>query len=301
MRQSWKMLQVMLGLLAIGYASVCAYLFVQQRRAIYRPSPTYAFTPASAEFQIPHETVRFAVDDRSGEMLQGWWMPAPQADELLDLLPAEPRRVIVPPKVLLYLAGVGRNMGDHNYLTRLEALRQLGFAVLVFDYRGYGASDGDFPSEAAITQDAQAAWRYLTQVRRIPPEDIVLYGESLGGAVAIDLASKQPQAAALIVQSSFVSMSAIVERWHWAKYFPIDRLLTERYESRRKIKTIQMPVLLIHGMRDPVVPYDMSQALYAAAPSPKALWLVEQGGHVGIYDPQQSYLKAIAGFLATAR
>ncbi len=292
----WRMLRISFGCCVMGYLMACGALFIQQRQVIYRPGKTYAFTPGAAEFHMSYETVRFPADRRSGQKLQGWWLPAPQADERLDLLPAEPRRVVKSSKVLLYLCGVGQNMGDRNYLTRLQALRQLGFSVLIFDYRGYGQSDGEFPHETQMYQDAQAAWDYLTQVREIPPQDIVLYGESLGGAIAIDLASQQPQAGALIVQSSFSSMQAIVQRWSWSKYFPIDHLLTERFDSIRKIKTIQMPVLLIHGMQDPVVPYSMSQTLYAAAPSPKSLWLVPEGGHVRIYDPTHSYLKAIAEF-----
>jgi uncharacterized protein len=296
MMRHWRMLRISFGFCVMVYLGSCGVLFVRQRQAIYRPGKTYAFTPAAPEFHLPYETVRFPVDRRSAQELQGWWLPAPQADEPLDLLPAEPRRIVKSSKVLLYLCGVGHNMGDHNYLTRLQALRQLGFSVLIFDYRGYGQSDGEFPQETQMYQDAQAAWDYLTQVRQIPPEDIVLYGESLGGAIAIDLASQQPRASALIVQSSFSSMQAIVQRWDWSKYFPIGLLLTERFDSIRKIKTIQMPVLLIHGMQDPVVPYSMSQTLYAAAPAPKSLWLVPEGGHVGIYDPTHSYLKAIAEF-----
>jgi uncharacterized protein len=296
MMRHWRTLRISFGLVVLGYLVACGVLFLQQRQAIYRPGKTYAFTPDAPEFHMPYETVRFPVDRRSGQQLQGWWLPAPQAGEPLDLLPAEPRRIVKSPKVLLYLCGVGQNMGDHNYLTRLQALRQLGFSVLIFDYRGYGQSDGGFPHETQMYQDAQAAWDYLTQVRQIRPADIVLYGESLGGAIAIDLASQQPQAGALIVQSSFSSMHDIVQRWDWSRYFPIDLLLTERFDSIRKIKTIQMPVLLIHGMQDPVVPYTMSQTLYAAAPSPKSLWLVPEGGHVRIYDPTQSYLKAIAEF-----
>ena len=100
---------------------------------------------------------------------------------------------------MLYLCGVGRNIGDYNYLARVSAFRQLGFSVLVFDYRGYGLSSGNPPHEMQLYADSQAAWQYLREVRRIPPEQILIYGESMGGAIALNLAIKHPEAAGLIM------------------------------------------------------------------------------------------------------
>jgi uncharacterized protein len=290
-----RLICIVLSGLGVAYLSACGYLFLRQRQAIYYPTKVLDSTPASPDFAIPYETVQFAVE---GKQLQGWWMPAPTATENLDLLPGEPRRVLRSPKTLLYLCGVGPNRSARNYLSRVEALRQLGFAVLLFDYRGYGDSEGEFPSEQRIYQDAQAAWNYLTQTRQIPPQDIVLYGESMGGAVAIELASKHPQAQAVIVQSSFTSMAAVIRRrQEWYSYFPIEILLTEKFDSITKVKTLKVPLLFIHGTDDRIVPFDMSQTLYAQAPEPKQLLLVPNGAHVRIYNPQNSYLKAIQDFL----
>jgi fermentation-respiration switch protein FrsA (DUF1100 family) len=156
----------------------------------------------------------------------------------------------------------------------------------------------EFPNEQRIYQDAQAAWNYLTQTRQIQPQDIVLYGESMGGAVAIDLATKQPQAQAVIVQSSFTSMAAVIRRrQEWYSYFPIELLLTEKFDSLSKVKTLKMPILFIHGTDYQLVPVDMSQTLNAQAPDSKQLSLVPNGAHVRIYNPQHSYLKAIQRFL----
>lgn len=101
-------------------------------------------------------------------------------------------------------------MGDYNYLARVSAFRQLGFSVLVFDYRGYGRSSGNFPDESQVYQDGQAAWNYLRNERNISPRQILIYGESLGGAIALDLAVKHPEAGGLIMQSSFTSMAQTV-------------------------------------------------------------------------------------------
>ncbi|MEA5448312.1 alpha/beta fold hydrolase [Leptolyngbya sp. CCNP1308] len=199
---------------------------------------------------------------------------------------------------MLYLCGVGRNMGDYNYLARVSAFRQLGFSVLVFDYRGYGLSAGDFPREAQVYQDSQVAWNYLQNVRQIPPEHIVIYGESLGGAIALDLAVKHPEAGGLIIQSSFTSMAEAIGHRKILRLFPIDRLLTERFDSLSKIQSLQVPVLFLHGSADSVVPPEMSQQLYEASSEPKQLFLISGADHVRIYQPgEQSYLKAIQRFI----
>jgi uncharacterized protein len=285
----------MAGLLLSGYLGVCGYLFVRQRQAIYYPTQKLYSNPGAAEYQIPYEDVNIPVGTQT---LTGWWLPAPTPKETLDGLPGEPQRILNRPKVVLYLCGVGPNMGAPNYLTRIKALRQLGFAVLIFDYRGYGRSAGAFPSEPQIYEDAAAAWAYLTQTRQVAARDIVIYGESLGGAVGIELAQRQPGAYGLVVQSSFTRMEDVIRRrGEWYGYWPIGTLLTERFDSISKIKSLQMPVLFIHGTQDGIVPPDMSQGLYEAAPTRKMLWWVEGGTHVRIYNPRQSYLKAIQQFL----
>ncbi len=178
-------------------------------------------------------------------------------------------------------------------------MRQLGFSVLVVDYRGFGESKGNLhPNESRIYQDSQTAWNYLVNKRRIPAKDIIVYGESLGGAVAIDLAVKHPQAGGLIVQSSFTSMAETVKQQDWLKIFPIDLLLTQRFNSIEKVKKLQVPVLFIHGTADNIVPSYMSHLLYNSAPQPKQVFTVPQAGHFRIYKPgNNSYLRAIEKFM----
>jgi uncharacterized protein len=166
------------------------------------------------------------------------------------------------------------------------------------DYRGYGDSDYRLPSEASVYQDSQAAWRYLTQDRGVPPAQVLIYGESLGGAIALDLAVRNPDAGGLVLQSTFTSMRAMADRLPWSRFLPVDYLLTEHFNSLAKIKSLQVPVLILHGTADDVVPYQMGQALYQAAPRPKQLFLVPQGTHFRLYQPgPHSYLQAMVDFM----
>lgn len=180
----------------------------------------------------------------------------------------------------------------------MSALRQLGFSVLMFDYRGYGLSKGNFPNELQVYQDSQAAWNYLQNVRQIPPEQIMIYGESLGGAIALDLALRQPEAVGLVLQSSFTSMVEAIRHRKIFQIFPVSLLLTERFDSLSKVRSLRVPVLFLHGSEDSVVPAEMSQQLYEASAEPKQLFLISGADHVRIYQPgDQSYLKAIQRFV----
>lgn len=253
--------------------------------------------PDAPAFNLPYEDVWIPIAG-SQARLHGWWIPAPTPGKASILLPDEPSNILTTPRVMLYLCGVGRNMGDYNYLARVSAFRQLGFSVLVFDYRGYGLSQGAFPSEFQLYRDSQAAWDYLRSVRQIAAEQIVIYGESLGGAIALDLAIRHPDAAGLIMQSAFTSMTEVIQQRSPFQFFPIHWLLTERFDSLAKIRSLQVPVLFLHGSADSVVPPAMSQRLYDAAPEPKQWFLISGADHVRIYQPgNRSYLKAIQQFI----
>ena len=134
--------------------------------------------------------------------------------------------------------------------------------------------------------------------RSIQQRQILIYGESLEGAIELDLAVKHPEASGLMMQSAFTSMSDVIRHKAAAQMFPIEQLLTERFDSRSKIRSLHIPVLFLHGSNDSVVPAEMSQQLYAAAPKPKQLLLIAGAEHVKIYQPgNQSYLRAIQRFV----
>lgn len=295
----YKILFTFFLLIGIFYTSFSLYLYLQQRYLILRPKLELQMLPTSPNFNLSYEKVTIPIAKNKNEYLDGWWFDAPQPGVRIDVIPREPVNILSSPKTILYFCGAGGNKSYYNYLARVEAMQQLGFSVLVVDYRGFGESKGkQHPNESQLYQDSQIAWNYLVKGRRISPQDIILYGESLGGAVAIDLAVKHPQAGGLIVQSSFTSMAEIVKQRNWLRLFPIDLLLRERFNSIAKIKQLQVPVLFIHGTADDIVPSYMSHRLYDSAPEPKRLFTVPQAGHFRIYKPgNNSYLRAIEKFI----
>lgn len=267
-------------IVAIAYFALCLFLFIQQTRFIFFPSPTLENTPEL--FNIAYQEVWLPVPVRSGkvEHIHGWWIG--------DKHPHG--------KVLLYLHGNGINIGAN--LNHAYRFYQLGFSVLLIDYRGYGLSGGGFPNENRVYQDAAIAWNYLVKQLKIPPRDILIYGHSLGGAIAIDLAVKQPQAAGLIVESSFTSIREVVTHRNMFRIFPVNLILTQRFESIKKVAKLKIPVLFIHGTEDSVVPSFMSQKLYAVAPEPKNLILFPSGAHNNVAElAREQYLQWINDFM----
>lgn len=246
---------------AIAYLGACIYLLRQQARFIFFPSSVIEATPKA--FNLNYQEVWLPVTTASGkvEKIHGWWIPAATAKA----------------KTLLYLHGNGANIGAN--IAHAHRFHQMGFAVLIIDYRGYGRSEGSFPSEETVYQDATTAWNYLVEQRQIQPSNIIVYGHSLGGAIAINLATQHPEAAGLIVDSSFTSIAEVVNSRGQFRLFPVDFILNQRFESIKKIKRLQMPVLFIHGTDDNVIPTNMSKQLYAAAPKPKQLLIIPNAGH----------------------
>lgn len=287
---------IFLGLAASAsclYMGICLLFFARQEVLVYDPQPTLETVPSDHPFQFPFNDVEISVGT-DADYLRGWWIPAPSSTERAETLPQEPKHILNESRVILYFIGRGSNKG--SYLARVEGFRQLGFSVLLVDYRGFGNSHHRQPSESRLYEDSQAAWQYLTRTRGIPAQHIVIYGESLGGAVAIDLAVKQPRAAGLIVQSSFTSMPAIVKETGWFRFLPVDWILTQRFNSLAKVRSLKTPVLFLHGTADTVVPPRMSRSLYEATPAatPKELLLIPDGSHFSIYrSGQYSYLRGI--------
>lgn len=271
---------------AIAYLSICLLLYFQQSRLIFVPSAVIEKTPEF--FGLKYEEVWLPVSTKSGgvERIHGWWIPS-QSDR---------QTPGTKEKVLLYLHGNGINIGAN--VAHANRFHQLGFSVLLIDYRGYGLSEGGFPTEANVYEDAQVAWDYLVQQRRISPDRIFIYGHSLGGAIAIDLAVKHPEAAGLIVESSFTSIRQMVDLQRLYSLFPIDLILQHRFDSIEKVRSLQMPVIFFHGTLDPMIPFQMSQKLFAAAPVPKQLISIAGAGHNNVAEfAGDKYLQAIRNFV----
>ena len=240
----------------VGYAAACGYLWAWQREIIFLPEPTSL--PPSAETGTTHQSVRIPVG--TAGFLAAWWLPS----ALPEAAPA----------AVLYLHGNEGNLVRE--IDRLQALRRLGLPILAIDYRGYGQSSGPPPSEAQVYEDAVAAWDYLASVRGWAPTRLVIYGHSLGGAVAAELALRRPAACAIVLESTFTSM-ADMGRLRYPM-FPIDWLLNQRFDTAGRVPRLSQPIVIVHGTRDDIVPVDMAGRLFAAAREPKRVLLVD-GGH----------------------
>lgn len=269
-------------------------LLFQPSRGDPGPPPTLA--------GIPGKTVWLEGSD--GVQIQGWWFPkvgpsaaGPPADST-ETTPdnlAEPRIAdpVSPSPAVLLLHG---NAGDISHRTPLaEGLLQQGMSVLLLEYRGYGASQGR-PGEAGFLEDAKAGMDFLVQEVG-SPDRVVVFGRSMGGAVAAGLASIRPPGA-LILEASFTSLEAMARRLYPILPRVLFRRLKGRFDTLQLVKGVTSPVLVVHGTGDEIVPFEMGEALLAAAPEPKA-WLPVQGaGHNDVFwVGGPDYFRSLARFV----
>jgi pimeloyl-ACP methyl ester carboxylesterase len=246
-----------LALLVIGYGGASWYLWARQRKLIFLPSRDVQQSPS--DVGLKHEEVRIPVGDDRDTSLHGWWLGSGSA--------AAP--------AILYLHGNDFNLGSN--VERIARLNRMGFAVLAVDYRGYGGSGGAFPSEIQVYEDAGIAWNYLLRERGIDPRRAFIYGHSLGGAIAIELALRHPEAAGLVVECTFTSVPELAKISFWM--FPVDWLLHQRFDALAKVPKLCVPVLFIHGTADREIPCTMGERLFHAARGSKWLTLIPGGGH----------------------
>jgi dipeptidyl aminopeptidase/acylaminoacyl peptidase len=266
----WKRrVLIILAMMTATYGSACVYVWTNQVQMIFLPEKAMSTNPG--RIGMTYKDVRIPVGGGT-DKLHGFWVGDGVGDE------TELNNTQTP--VVLFFHGrnttIGKNLG-HTH-----SLYELGCRVLLIDYRGFGQSFGtQEPSESKAYEDAQAAWSYLTEVKRIDPSRIFIMGHSLGGAVAIELATKCPQAAGVIVESTFTNALDMSNRNYngWLQILPIDRLLHQRFDSISKIGTLELPVLLIHGKDDIKIDYTMSERLYAAAREPKDILLIKGADH----------------------
>lgn len=260
-------------LLAAGYVALALFLYLSQSRLLYLPTvPSRALEATPAQAGLPFEPVTLTTKDNV--MLAGWYLPA-----------AKKRGT------LLFFHG---NAGNISH--RMESLKQfhsLDLAIFIIDYRGYGQSQGR-PTEAGTYLDAQAAWHYLTAQRQIPAKEIIIFGRSLGGAIAAQLAA-HIQPGALIVESAFTSVPDLAAELY--PFLPVRWLARFQYNTRRFLQTVTCPVLIIHSRDDEVIPFAHGEALFKAASPPKR-FLVLNGGHNNAFlVSNPTYLEGIDSFL----
>ncbi len=235
------------------------------------PALSWDLLPAGAE-ECTFQTA-------DGLRLHAWWHPGVGPDDA-SLRP-----------VVLWCHG---NAGNITHRAdNLDMLARRGLAVFLFDYRGYGRSEGK-PSERGLYEDARAAYRCLTEERGVAPARIVCFGRSLGAAVAVQLALDRP-VAGVVLEGAFKSVPAMARKM--LPWLPIWLLLRNRFDTAGKVPRLTVPLLMFHGSRDEIAPLAQGRAVFEAAPEPKAFCLVEGGTHNDTYAVGgEQYLRSFAEF-----
>ena len=260
--------------LAVAVSVGCATLDAKQREWIFQPSDrSWGGAPSTEGMQ--DVWIEFT-SDASGkaERLHGLWLPHTKASA----------------PVMLYLHGARWNVAGSS--GRIRRMQELGFSVLAIDYRGFGRSSAGLPSEATAAEDARAAWNWLAEQH--PDKPRYIFGHSLGGAIAIDLARQVPDEKGTIVEGTFTSIPDVVSTFKWG-WLPVSPLITQRFESIRKVADIGSPLLVVHGSDDSLILPALGRQLYEAAREPKQFVLVEGGSHHNTNSVgQRQYRDAVA-------
>jgi fermentation-respiration switch protein FrsA (DUF1100 family) len=225
-----------------------------QRGLIFHPNSYMVETPRDHALAFSDQWI-----DVGNGKIHGWWIPGASAKV---------------PAILFFHGNAGTISTELPHLVRLHAL---GFAILAVDYRGYGASSAASPSETSVYADARAAWTRLLQLAPGASRHM-LYGHSLGGAIAIDLASHVTEVDGLVVEGTFPSVVAVA-RTVFPSWWPFSLLVTQRFASDRKVEDLHMPKLFIHCTNDAVISADLSEALYKVARQPKTQLVIPGGSH----------------------
>ena len=251
---------------ALALMAGCATLDEKQRDWIFQPSDrTWSGGAAAAEGM---EDVWIKFNSRINDQnirLHGLWLPA-DTDRDRPLAGKAP--------VMLYLHGARYNVTGSA--PRMRRMQELGFSVLAIDYRGFGKSTHELPSEASAYEDARAAWDWLAQ--KYPNRPRYIFGHSLGGPIAINLANEVTDESGTIVEGTFTSIADVVSSSKWG-WMPLSLLITQRFEAVHKVATIGSPLLVVHGGEDRLILPDLGRKLFDAAAQPKLFMLVEGGSH----------------------
>ncbi len=242
-----------------------------QRKMVYDPDPVVRHDPS--QLDLAFEPLTLETADR--HRIAAWFIPAPS------------RRGTV-----IYSHGNGGNVGTR--LPMIEALIGLGLDVLIYDYHGYGSSEGK-PGEKRTYRAARAAWDWATKTRGIPSEEIVIWGRSLGGAVSLWLATEPDvEPGAVVLESTYASLVDVAK--HLYPKLPVRAFLIHRYESSDRVPRLRAPLLYAHSPDDEIVPYAIGRQLYDAAPHPKR-FVEMRGEHVPTRLTAPEYRTEVDAFL----
>ena len=259
---------------AVLYGFFCAYLFLMQSRLLYYPNlPSREVSATPLRIGLKFEEVTLATSDNI--KISGWYVPAQQARG-----------------ALLFFHGNAGNISHR--LDSLAIFNRLGLASLIIDYRGYGESEGRV-SEKGTYLDAEAAWRYLTETKQTPPENIIIFGRSLGGAIGAHLAALPPPGG-LIVESAFTSVPDMAAQLY--PFLPVRLLSRFQYNTKEALQSCSCPVLIIHSPDDEIMPYSLGEKVYEAANEPKHFIKMKGSHNYGFFQSQPMYELEMGKWLA---
>jgi fermentation-respiration switch protein FrsA (DUF1100 family) len=266
----------LLALIAFGYILFLVLLRLSESRMLYVPGGSRTLLPPPAELGLDVRRVELTASD--GVRLVSWVMPADSG----------------PGYWLLICHGNAGNISEAGRPYHYAGLRAQGLSLFAFDYRGYGESEGA-PTEQGLYRDADAAYRYLRDTLRVPEQRIVVFGHSLGSAVAIELVNRVP-AAGLVLDGALTS---VVERaQELFPYAPVRWVAANRYPSIDRIGGLTLPKLFLHARADEVIPFAHGRRLFEAAPAPKR-FVPLGGGHGDAFEADSAeYFGAIGRFVA---
>lgn len=261
-------------LTVLCYCFFLVFLYFYQNRMLFLPNlPSRSVKQSPSTVGLAYESVDLVTSDNIH--LDSWFVPAP-----------EERGVI------LFCHGNAGNISHR--LDSLLLFHRLGFSTLIFDYRGYGRSQGS-PSEAGTYLDVQAAWNYLTEERSVRPSRIIMFGRSLGAAVAVHQANLHSPGA-LIIESSFSSVPDLAAELY--PFLPARWLSRLDYNVQQQLAAVRCPVLVVHSRDDEIIPFRHGQVLYAAANEPKQFLELRGGHNDGFLLAGQTYTQGLDIFLS---
>ncbi|MFH1416271.1 MAG: alpha/beta hydrolase [Elusimicrobiota bacterium] len=267
----WLVLRYPVLLMILFYSLVLVFFYVYQARLLFFPDSEMHADPSF--IGLDYEKVEISADD--GINIYGWYIPC------------RARR-----GVLMFCHGNAGNISD-----RLESCRifhDIGMEQFIFDYRGYGRSQGS-PSEKGMYLDAETVWKYLTIERGIPAEDIIVFGRSLGAAVAVRVAAAE-RPGALILESCFKSIPDIASGMY--PYIPVKLIARYRYRITDHIKHVKSPVLVIHSRDDEIAPYSQGIDVFESVDAPKQFLEIRGGHNDGFIVSKDIYMNGISHFLS---
>lgn len=260
--------------LIVAYGLLVLLVYFMQPRLLFLPNVAgreLAATPA--QMGLSYRDVTLSTED--GESLHAWWLPHER-----------------PRATLLFFHGNAGNISHR--LDSLAIFHELALSVLIVDYRGYGQSSGK-PTEAGLDRDAQAAWQWLTETEGVRPQNIILFGRSLGGAVASRLAGRV-EAAGLVVESAFTSVPDLGAELYW--WLPVRLLSSLQFNTAENLRRTDLPVLIAHSKDDEIIPFEHGRRLHKIAGERGTLLEIRGGHNTGFLESRQDYIQGLDRFVA---